>query len=191
MESVHKSRHTLNTEMHFTVNLSSIKERRKIIRKLCCRMFRGGTGVWNKTECSLHFKLEEEQKVKQKGTELQSYFKLVNNCVIFWQFPLYYWNTHIYHFHVKKRERLSHYENNGNIIKEKTLKESIWLPQRTQYFLIPPLLFSYFLLTVHTYRKKESVTVWEENRNGNSEHCTERKVNYRTKDGRNVKNVSK
>lgn len=53
-----------------------------------------------------------------------------------------------------------------------------------------PFNFSYFL-TVHTYREKESMFVWEKNRNGNSEHCTERKVNYRTKDGRNVKNVSK
>jgi len=28
-------------------------------------------------------------------------------------------------------------------------------------------------------------------RNGNKEHCMKKKVNYRTKDARNVKNVSK
>lgn len=87
-----------------------------------------------------------------------------------------------------KKEPL--YENYGNIIKEKTLKEGICLPQRTQYLLISPL-FSYFFLTVHTYREKESEFVREENRNSNSKHSTERKVNYRTKDGRNVKNVGK
>lgn len=53
------------------------------------------------------------------------------------------------------------------------------------------LYFFLFLLNSHTYREKESEFVQEENRNSNSEHSTERKVNYRTKDGRNVKNVSK